>query len=396
MNKTSWMFAALFVCGVLSATLAERKVDPRLKEFATLKRRQMEELAAKLRLNVPVEAREFFRAADAGDWDAVSNSFARIFSPEAGGFVVPGFTNVLYEPVLALFGAYEQFQGWDGAMITKFADGILRSLPAGSIYIGGAGPGHHIIPAIRDVANSPDIFIIPESTGVDSLQMNYVRLLYGSRIWLPSDQDVQQAFQQYVQELHTAQKKRASGAMAKTQILTEMIFNHNKTQHEFFVEDSFAIPWMQAYLEPHGLILKLNKEPRAHLDPAVVAQDRQFWDTLTNELLADRRFTDSQPARNTYAQLRQITGNMYAYRRMTNEAEAAFKQALELGPTTIGPAWRLAYFYSEAGRFDEALTVLEQFQSRLSVTDEWRQRTAEIIAQIRERKCQANPPGQSK
>lgn len=390
--------AVLLVCSIAGGhALAE--VDPRLKTFATLKRQQMEEFAATLHLDVPPEARAFFQAAEAGDWVAVSNCFERIWNP--GGQAIPdgplpGLDNVLYVPIRQTQWAYKQFQGWDAAMLTKFADGVLRSLPAGSIYFSGAGPSCDIVPAIHELARSPDIFIIPVSAVADVLQMEYLRLVYGSRIWLPSDTDFRQAFAQYVQESRTSQVKRVSGAMAQTEILTKMIFDHNKAQHEFFIEDSFHISWMQPYLEPHGLILKLNKEALSQLNPVVVAKDRQFWDTLTKELLADRRFTDSEPARNTYAGLRQIIGGLYAYRGMTNEAEAAFKQALEFGPTTVGPAWRLAHFYCEAGRFDDALAVLEQFQSRLSVTDEWRERTAEMIAHVREMKRKANSPSQSK
>ncbi len=378
-----------FAICALPCRVAGAEVDPRFTRFAVLKRQQTEELAAKLRLDVPPEGREFFQAAEAGDWTVVSNCFARICQPGADGIVLPSFTNILYYPVLETRGACEQFQSWDGGLLTKFSDGVLRSLPAGSIYFGGAGPGNYIIPAIRDVADSPDIFIIPQSATVDSVQMNYLHVLYGNRIWLPSEAETQRAFSQYVEESRTGQVRRVSGAMGITDTLTKLIFDNNKAQHEFFIEDSFAIAWLQPYLEPHGLILKLNKEPLAQLDPAVVAQDRQFWDTLSKELLADRRFTDGEPARNTYAKLRQIIGGLYAYRGMNNEAEVAFKQALEFGPTTVGPAWRLAGFYCGAARFEDALAVLQQFHTRLSPGDPDRQHTIELIAHVRGLKRQS-------
>ncbi len=55
-------FAALFLWGIADIHAAAA-VDPRPKEFAAQKRRQMEELADKLHLDVPAEARNFFKAA---------------------------------------------------------------------------------------------------------------------------------------------------------------------------------------------------------------------------------------------------------------------------------------------------------------------------------------------
>lgn len=54
--------------------------DPRLKIFAAQKRQQTDEFAARLDLTLPPEARAFFRAAETGNWRAVSNAFERIHS----------------------------------------------------------------------------------------------------------------------------------------------------------------------------------------------------------------------------------------------------------------------------------------------------------------------------
>jgi hypothetical protein len=391
------MVATLLACGT-TCGLAATGVDPRLTTFAAQKRQQTEALAAKLHLDVPAEAREFFKAAEAGDWGAVSNCSERIWHRTGQGessIVTRAFTNVLWEPIRETLGAYEQFQVWDPAMLQKFADGILRSLPDGSIYIGGTRAGEYIITAVRDVAKSPDVFVITPHGMADSLYMDYLRLSYGSRIWVPSEKDIQQGFQQYIESARRSQQsvgevKGVLGVMNIMGILTKAIFDHNKDKHEFYVEESVVIPWMYPYLEPHGLILRLNKESLAQLDPAIRANDRQFWDTLTKELLADQHFVDNKPARQTFAKLRTAMAGLYAYRKLTNEAEAAFKQAVELGPTSPEANFRLTQMYIDNGRFNDAVTVLEQMQSRLSVTDPVREHATQATAQIREMKRQAD------
>src|SRR5207249_1102979 len=133
--------------------------------------------------------------------------------------------------------------------------------------------------------------------------------------------------------------------LAQISSVAKAIFENNKRRHEFFVEESIVIAWMYPYLEPHGLIMRLNMEPLMTLDPAVVSQDRQFWDTLTKELLADRHFTGNQAACLTYSKLRSAIGGLYVYRHLTNEAEVVFRQAVELCPTSPEPNYRLAQLY---------------------------------------------------
>jgi len=357
--------------------------DLPLKTFATLKRQQTEEMAAKLHLDIPLEAREFFQAAEAGDYGAVSNRYARIGRDDR---LLPGLQNVLFTPIQETFGAYEQFHFWTGRLLQKYANGILGSIPAGSIYFGGTDPGRFVITAVRDVAKSPDIFIVTQNRiGVDSHYMDYLRLLYGNRLWVPGEKDIQQAFQQSTEDV-----KSWNGVLGIIGKLTKMMFDNNKEQHACFVEESYVIPWMYPYMQPHGLILKLTNEPLTQLDPAVVARDRLFWGALTKELLADPEFLGNESARMTYAKLRSATGGLYAYRQLTSEAEAAFKQARQLGPMSPEATFRLAQLYATTGRVPDAITLLEQFKERPDVSDSVKQRVLQAITQLRDLKRQTD------
>lgn len=107
-----------------------------------------------------------------------------------------------------------------------------------------------------------------------------------------------------------------------------------------------------------------------------------------------------------FAKLRSAIGGLYAYRHLTTEAEAVYKQSQELCATSPEANFRLAQLYMEARRFDEAITVLEQLESRLisaNADDRQRQIVAQTIEQLREAKRQAdkkqseaNAPSESK
>ncbi len=218
-------------------------------------------------------------------------------------------------------------------------------------------------------------------------------------IWIPNETDTQQAFAVYVQELQTraplpgeevkVENGRVSvqgvqGVMAINAILTRMIFEKNKDKHTFYVEESFAIPWMYPYLEPYGIILKLNKEPLAQLEPALVARDRRYWDALAHELLSQPEFKRDDMAQKTFAKLRSAIGGLYAARRMASEAEYAYRQAIELCPESPEGNFRLAQLYMEIGRFDNATALLDQYEKR----DPYNVKIREAINTIQEMRKQ--------
>jgi hypothetical protein len=69
-------------------------------------------------------------------------------------------------------------------------------------------------------------------------------------------------------------------------LLAKMIFDHNPDR-EFYVEESFPLDWMYPYLEPHGLIMKLNRQPLAQLPEEVIARDHEYWRKVVGGMLGD-------------------------------------------------------------------------------------------------------------
>ncbi len=74
--------------------------------------------------------------------------------------------------------------------------------------------------------------------------------------------------------------------MAINGLITKVVFDRNPDR-EFYVEESFALDWMYPYLEPHGLIMKINRQPLAQLPEDVIARDHEYWRKLVADMLGD-------------------------------------------------------------------------------------------------------------
>ena len=144
-------------------------------------------------------------------------------------------------------------------------------------------------------------------------------------------------------------------------ILTRMIFDHNKANHTFYVEESYVIKWMYPYLEPHGLIFRLHNEPLDELPEEVVKKNRRFWDDYTAKLFSVPTFEENTEARKSFSKLRATHAGLYVSRKLFKEAEYGFKQALQLYPESPEAHFRLALMYEQKGDVDLAIRTLEKF-----------------------------------
>jgi len=203
-------------------------------------------------------------------------------------------------------------------------------------------------------------------------------------IWIPSEQDVQRAFQEYVNGLRNRMPapeeqvevvdgrvsvKGVAGVMNINGILTKWIFENNKHKHSFYVEESYVIPWMYPYLEPAGIIMKINKEPlpSPQENPAlwsmIIRRDRAYWDKLEAEFMARPEFRRDSDAQKTFSKLRSAIGGVYAFRRLVAEAEYAYKQAQRLCAESPEASFRCAQLYMELGQVDKAIDTLKALEA---------------------------------
>ena len=155
---------------------------------------------------------------------------------------------------------------------------------------------------------------------------------------------------------------------------------------------------MYPFLTPHGLIMKLNREPLQEIIDETVKKDHEFWSRYTQQLIGlavnyetsvkelcdyvekvyrrkdlkefkgDDAFARNPAAQKTFSKLRSSIAGVYAWRtgntkmpaaqqRMLKEADFAFKQAYALCPYSPEALFRYVNSLVTAGRIDDAILL---------------------------------------
>jgi len=400
-------------------SLKNPEVAARLKSFVAEKEAQ----ANAATNEVPSEFKAFFAAAARGDWPTVSNTFVE-FRQHAGQYEHSGKTNerlhgTAWQDVLETWGALDAFGVGDEKYSAMFGNDIIQSIPPGGIYFGGTDPGRFLVTAMcKSQVDADPIFVLTQNALADSTYLDYLRAMYAGKIYVPTPEDAQRCFQDYVEDVQTRMKQgklmpgedvhvvdgkpQVRGQIAVMNInglLVKTIFDKTPG-HEFYVEESFPLNWMYPYLEPHGLILKLNRQPLAGLSEETASQDHEYWanyvtpmiggwlnvDTSVGEVAAfaektfgkrdftgftgDPLFIQNAYSHQMFSKLRSSIAGLYAWRvehpanaaekqRMVQEADFAFRQAWALCPYSSEAVFRYVNFLLAQDRGADALLVAE-------------------------------------
>lgn len=319
-GRKGWLFSATLVAVLmlLSAGMARAAADlpkaaatnafpSRLLSFCTVKEQQARKLAEQGELKISSQIWDYFQAAKDGDWPAVSNLFERVkkrANQYEGAIDDKTVGTPVFQTLIEIQTAYEAFALGDPKYAFAFGDGIIESIPRGSIYFGGTDPGRGLVTALcRSHEEGDPFFTITQNALADARYLSYLQSMYGQRLRMPTTEDSQKAFSEYLADAQRRlehdrkfpgeprqmkpgedvrlvdNRVQVSGQVAVMQInglITKMIFDQN-TNREFYVEESFPLEWMNPHLAPHQLILRLRRQPWGEFTTEMMDQDRAFW-----------------------------------------------------------------------------------------------------------------------
>ncbi len=407
-----------------SWSLDKSGASAQLKQFVAAQETQARALAKQEGKKLPPEFDAFYKAAETGDWQDATNLFGKMRKRLDGDSSLRGSWWWATDDA---YGVFEVFPPGDQFAIA-FGNDLIQSIPDGSIYFGAFDPGRFLVAALSEsYADGKPFFAVSQNALTDLTYLHYLRAMYGGKIHTPSDEDSQKSFQDYKTDAqhrltHDQQSPnepkqlmpgedvrldsngviQVSGQMywiGVRELLSKTIFDRNPDR-EFYVEESFPFDWMYPYLEPHGLIMKINRQPVPALSDEIVQRDSDYWtkyltpmiggwlkpDTTIAEVAAfvekihvkkdlsgfagDPQFVQNEYWCKNFSKLRSSIAGLYAWharlatdaaekKRMNDAADFAFRQAWALCPYSLETVLRYVALLTSQNRRADALLVAE-------------------------------------
>jgi len=317
------------------------------------------------------------------------------------GFGVPAlFLSLL--PLWSNFDGCSQAEHWFGFY---YGTDMMRPMDKNAVYYGGSDPGRFVPTFMAFVESQQDnrwkrdpsfdrrdVTVITQNALCDTYYASYIRDQYDPRFrpttWTPferwlgrdkayptvpvtcvSPSELADCWQEYYERPDVAQRIQAGQDALRAGsndvfeingIVAQKIFEKNKKDHTFYIEQSVPITWMYPYLLPSGLIFKLNPEPLAALPPGTVEEDRKFWDAYSKKLLSDPRYHIDSDAVLSFGKFAYWHSDLYGWRHMEKEQEYWLRMSLALCPQLQDAVNGLSRLLAHQKRYDEAIAVVQQ------------------------------------
>jgi beta-lactamase regulating signal transducer with metallopeptidase domain len=427
-----------------SAALSQQQFE-QLKTFFAAKEKQARSLAPKDGKTLFPEVESYFAAGKKGDWKTVDGLWTNFFrrrghqyernkdTVDDARLVTP-----YWQTIIETWGAWDCMDKIGPKYTQIVADETISSIPPGSIYLGGTDPGRFLISAMCQSQSEGDpFFTITQNAMADPRYLDYVRLMYGGKIQIPN----REAYNTAINDFHADIERRhqhdqdfpneprqikpgenysmESGSLAITGVTVVMELNaliikklfDKNPDREFYIEESYPLDWTYPYLEPRGLIMKINRQPLPELSETTVDADRKYWRNLANGMIGDwltedttvqavaefankvyarkdlhgftgdPAYVQNEGAMKEFSKLRGSIAGLYAWRigvlesvpsvedytakspqerqRMAAAADFAFRQAFALCPSSPEVVLSYIKFLSPQNRAEDAILVAQ-------------------------------------
>ncbi len=386
----------------------------------------------------------FMAAAQQGDRAAVRNLGGSLETQAQQSYSDPRWHSARMQTVKELIGAYDAFGDGDAKYSAIFGDEIIQSIPPGSIYFGGTDPGRFVITAMQKLQVDGDpFFTLTQNALADGSYLDYLRSMYGDKIYIPTKEDSQKCFTDYSDDAKKRMQegklqpgedvsidpasgkvevKGYMGVMNINALIAKVVLDRN-TNQQFYLEESFPLEWMFPYLEPHGLIFKLNHQPLSVLPEETVQQDHDYWTNAVSPMIGDwlndytsvkeisdfadkvfhqhdfsgfkgdPDFVKNHYSHSMFSKARTSIAGVYAWRaqnttdagekeRMNDAADFAYRQAWALCPYLPEAVYGYVGFLMAQQRAPDAVIVAET-ALKLAPDEQQKEQLSQFVEQLK-------------
>src|SRR5437870_4615859 len=285
------------------------EVARQLKRFVAEKQAQATAALQTERKEMLPEFSAMFAAAAQGDWTSINKIWSdlreRAPQYEGKGPKDDRLHGTAWQAMLEIWGGFGNIATAE-KQVVAFGRDAISSIPPGSIYFGGTDPGRCVITALqKSQVNADPFFTLTQNALADGSYLQYLRDMYGGKIYIPTDEDSKECFNEYLSDAQRRlqEKKLKPGedvkevdgkvqvsgqvaVMAINALLAKIIFDKN-SDREFYLEESFPLDWMYPHLSPNGPIMKINRQPLSELSEEIVRRDHRYWTHALQPMIGD-------------------------------------------------------------------------------------------------------------
>jgi hypothetical protein len=370
---------------------AEEIVAAKVVQFARSRRKLARELAAHFKVPISDEMERFFDAAEAGRYEEMTSIYKSLRKQRESGA-----DGINYGPqwrtIIETQGVADAAHDWPAQKLLDYGSGVLGSLRSEMVYVGGTDPGCFIPTLLNETSEEGRRVMFTQNGLADNTYLDYVRFLYGERLAVPTPDDSQRAFQEYVTDaqkrfMHDRDfpnepkqlrpgedvqmidgKVQVSGQVAVMSInekLFQMLMEKNPGA-SFAMEVSF--PFSSTYGDAGllGPILEMRVQDQQHaLTGEGATQAVDYWRTMEQRLASDPDSADSVFSAFAYAKLASSQADFLLKRGYAAEAEETFRLANQIAPGSPESIFGLLNLLTDQGRIEDALQVAQEIQGKL-------------------------------
>lgn len=440
-EKVKWLLVVALCFGafLMARHYWHPTPDPLQAQFIKAKHAEARSLASIETNPIPSKVWALFRAAERNDIKSEADIYAKLgeteYSPRTNHLVIEklwddlrdaigrpnkkGFhqhySQPIWTPIHEVDAAIHLFHESNPKLIRRLGGEIADQIGTNCVLFTTTDVSRIAVLCVSGTQlEQRSSYAIALNALADGSYMEYLRRHLKQTWAIPTPQDSQYAFQEYMQEAQrrlsefyrtndsAVPYQEGNNRLAVWDINAKLArsFVTNNPGREFYVTDASTADWMLPNLEPVGPIMRLHAEPLGIPSPEIVQRDRNYWSRLIGEWLGDWlgeatsveevcrfgeavyvgkdfssfkgdiSFVADERIRVEFGRMRASIGLVYAWQadhaasaseqlRLRAEADFAFRQAIALSPFSIETAETYADFLKGIGRGDAAEAVLQ-------------------------------------